>query len=99
MPLSLTLLRGIVGLLCVLFAHFLGRSVQRRLWRGDRKAPLVTWVLRTAVTVVAVVWRSGLDGLSWIVFGAAAISAGLGFYVESRPQRQEDPTKEMFPDN
>jgi hypothetical protein len=98
-PLSLTLLRGILGLLCVLFAHFLGRAVQRRLGRGDRKAPLITWLLRTAVTAAGVVWRSGLDGVSWIVFGAAAISAGLGFYTESRPKHHEDVTKQMFPDN
>lgn len=97
MPLSFALLRGIVGLLCVLFAYFLGRTVHRRLWRGDRKAPLATWILRTIVTAAAVVWRSGFDGLSWTVLVAAAISGGLGFYLEWRPRHDEDISKQMFP--
>ena len=75
----------------------MGRAVERRFLRGDRKAALLTWLLRTAVTGAAVVWRSGFDRLAWIVLVLAVISAGLGFYAEWRPRQQDDLTKQIFP--
>ena len=93
----LDFLRGLLGALCVFFAHFLGRSAVG-VYRGSlKKSRVYGWLLRTVVTAAAIVWRKGLDLIAVVVFALAAIALALGAWAELRPRQQEDLTGEMFP--
>jgi hypothetical protein len=95
MPLGF--LRGMLGVLCIAFAQFFGRSYIR-LHRGrERKSRTIAWALRTMVTGLAVVWRASFDAVSIVVVGGAVLSFAAGAYFESRPKHQDDLGKVMFP--
>jgi len=95
MPIPVDFLRVLLGLLCVFFAHFLGRSIVR-MRRGQRARSLYGWLVRMAITAGAILWRHGLDGVAIGAFTLAAASLVLGAWDEQRPKKQEDLTKEIF---
>jgi hypothetical protein len=95
MPIPVELLRVALGLLCLFFAHFLGRSMVR-VRRGQKPRVLYGWIIRTAITAGAIVWRRGLDGLAIAAFTLAAASMVLGAWDEQRPKKEDDLTKEIF---
>jgi len=95
MPLGF--LRGMLGVLCLAFAQFFGRSYIR-LHRGrERKSRTIAWALRTIVTGVAVVWRASFDAVTIVVVVGAILSFAAGAYFEWRPKHQEELDKIMFP--
>ena len=96
MPVSLEFLRGVMGALCIMFAHFFGRASVRRA-RGVRKSRIVSWGLRTAITGAAVAVRHRLDLVDGIVFALAAALFALGAWDEYRPKHEEDLSKEIVP--
>lgn len=99
MPGWLVVPRIVVGLMCVAFAHFLGRSIAKRQKPAKRSLGSPSWALRTLLAGVAVTWQVGVDLLAGVVFGLAVLAAALGFYLERRPKRlAEDLSKEIFPD-
>jgi len=89
------LLRVVLGLLCLFFAHFLGRSIVR-VRRGQGARSLYGWLIRTAIAGGAISWRRGLDDIAIAVFTLAAASLAVGVWDEQRPKKQEDLTKEIF---
>ena len=96
MPIPLDILRVVLGLLCIFFAHFLGRSIVR-LRRGlQRPRNLYGWLIRLLITAGAILWRRGFDAISIVVFLLAAASVALGVWNERRQKKQEDLTKEIF---
>jgi hypothetical protein len=95
MPIPLDILRLALGLLCLFFAHFLGRSMVRAR-RGLPARSLYGWLIRTAITAGAMVWHRGLDGIAIGVFTLAAASLVVGAWDEQRPKKREDLTKEIF---
>lgn len=95
MPIPLDFLRVVLGLFCLLFAHFLGRSIVR-VRRGQKPRSLYGWLIRTIIAAGAVLWRRGLDGISIAVFTLAAAALVLGVWDEQRPRKQEDLTREIF---
>jgi hypothetical protein len=97
MPIPLDLLRALLGLLCLFFAHFLGRSIVR-VQRGQRARSLYGWLVRTAIAGGAILWHRGVDTLAIVVFTLMAASLVVGFWDEQRPKRHEDLTKEIFGD-
>ena len=97
MPVQIDLLRAILGALCVMFAHFLGRSAVRVYQGKMRQSRAVTWALRTAVTLLGVFWRRGFDKISVIVMVLAAAALVLGAWDEWRPKDEEDLSKALFP--
>lgn len=96
MPATLTPLRILLGALCVFFAYYLGRSLGARLEGRTSIGRLMHWVLRVMVTAFGVAW-SGLDRLAVSTLCLAALLAGLGFYVQQRPARRDDPQSRIFP--
>jgi len=96
MPIPLDFLRGMLGLFCLFFAHFLGRSIIRVERGQQRPRHLYGWLIRTLITVGAILWNRGLDGLAIAVFTLAACSLTLGIWYEHRPKKQEDLTKQIF---
>jgi hypothetical protein len=95
MPLGF--LRGMLGVLCVAFAQFYGRSFIRLRQGRERKSRTIAWALRTIVTGSAVVWRAGFDAVTIVVVSGAVLSFAAGAYFELRPKRQDDLGKVMFP--
>ncbi len=94
----MSLLRAALRLLAVFFAHYLGRSAVGLCQRREARSRTITWALRTAVCVVAVLWARGLDLLSGVVLALTAISLGTGAWRQLRPPKDEGLVKQMFPE-
>jgi hypothetical protein len=95
MPIPVDFLRIVLGLLCLFFAHFLGRSIVR-VQRGSPARGLYGWLIRTAITAGAILWHRGLDGISIGALTLAAAVLVVGVWDEQRPKKREDLTKEIF---
>jgi hypothetical protein len=95
MPIPMDFLRLVLGLFCMFFAHFLGRSIIR-VRRGQNPRGLYGWLIRLAIAGGVMVWRRGLDGIAIAVFTLTAASLVIGIWDEERPKKQEDLTKEIF---
>ena len=50
----------------------------------------LTWVLRTVVSLGAILWTRGFDVVGIVMMGLAAVALALGVYVESRPHRTDE---------
>jgi len=92
------LLRAAIGLLAIFFAHYLGRSAAGLYRRREARSRTITWALRTAVCVVGVLWRYGLDTLSMVVLALVFVSLGAGVWAQLRPLKDEGLVKQMFPE-
>ncbi|HLY16794.1 MAG TPA: hypothetical protein VKR61_06195 [Bryobacteraceae bacterium] len=95
MPIPLDMLRVVLGLFCLFFAHCLGRSAIR-VHRGQRARSLYGWLVRTVIAGGAILWHRGVDGLTIAVFTLSAVSLVVGAWDEQRPKKQEDLTHEIF---
>lgn len=95
MPIPVDVLRVVLGLLCVFFAHFLGRAIIR-VRRGRPARSLYGWLIRTVITAGAILWRRGLDTVAIVMFTLAAASLVIGAWDEQRPKKHEDLTREIF---
>jgi hypothetical protein len=94
MPISL--IRGLLGLLCIFFAHFLGRSIVRFRQGKEPRSRVIHWALRAVATGAGVLWR-GLDTISLVVLGLAVVSLLAGLRLETRPRQVDHLEKQMFP--
>ncbi len=72
------------------FAFGLARITARLRAAGQPMAKSVTWVLRTAVAVGAVIWTGGFDGVGIVAVILAAAGFAIGFYLEIRPKHEEE---------
>lgn len=95
MPIPLDFLRGLLGLLCLFFAHLLGRSIVR-MRRGRGARSLYGWLVRTLITAGAILWHRGLDTIAIVFYTLSAASLVIGVWDEQRPKKQEDLTREIF---
>lgn len=92
------LLRIALGLLCLVFAFFFGRSLARpRRTKLMRTTPL-SWALRSLVAGFGLAWQAGVDALVGGVLIAYPIVAAAGYFRQRKPpEPEEDLSKEMFP--
>jgi hypothetical protein len=98
MPIPMEFLRGLLGALCVFFAHFLGRSVVRVQEGRQKQSKALGWAVRTLITGSAILYRHPFDAVAVVVFVLAAAAAAAGAWDEYRPkQAPEDLTKKIFP--
>ena len=72
------------------FAYELGRAATRLHNAGQPIARALTWVLRTVVTLGAILWTRVFDPLAIVAIAAAMASLAAGIYLESRPRRTEE---------
>ena len=72
------------------FAYALGRVATRLHNAGQPMAKALTWVLRTVVTLGAILWTRVFDPLAIIAIAAAIASLAAGVYMESRPHTTEE---------
>ena len=97
MPTSFMLLRLLMAGLCVSFAYFLGQSLAMRRGGKTTNATAMRWGLRVTVTALGTA-LGGLDLLTLLALGLAALAAGYGYYASQRPRPpEEDVTKLLFP--
>ena len=80
----------LLGLLAMFFAYALGRTATRLYNAGQPMTRALTWVLRTVVTLGAILWTRGFDPLAIVVLAVAMASLATGIYMESRPRRTEE---------
>lgn len=77
-------IRALLGLFAIFFAYYFGRAVAAK-WGGvGSTGRLARWGGRLFVTVFGILYPAR-DWLAALLIGLAALSAGLGFYAESRP--------------
>jgi hypothetical protein len=95
MPIPVDLLRIVLGLFCLFFAHFLGRSMVR-VRRGQNPRSLYGWLIRLAIAGGVLLWRHGLDGIAIAVGTLSAAALVVGAWDEQRPKKQDDLTREIF---
>jgi hypothetical protein len=98
MPVPIEFLRGILGILCVFFAHMLGRSAAAVHGGRQKKTRLYAWTIRTAVCGAALLFRHPVDAVAIGVYAVAAVVLALGYWAEQRPKEEEDLTHEIFPE-
>jgi len=99
MPVPIEFLRGILGILCVFFAHMLGRSAAAVHAGRQKRTRMYAWVIRTTVCGAALLFRHEVDAVAIGVYVVAAGVLALGFWAEQRPKKDEDLSQEIFPDN
>lgn len=97
MPVPINLMRALLGLLGLFFAHMLGRSVAAARRRKQPKRILYTWILRTVVALGGVCYAA-IDALSVAALALAAACFAWGFRAGSRLPREEDLTDTIFPE-
>jgi len=98
MPVQLLVLRILLGLMCVAFAYFLGRSIAAKQEPKRWRTGPYSWALRTFLAGLGVTWRTGLDVLAIVVFVLAALAAALGLFLAWRPKKdEEDLSRTIFP--
>ncbi|HWC97007.1 MAG TPA: hypothetical protein VG456_09665 [Candidatus Sulfopaludibacter sp.] len=98
MPVSLEFMRGILGLIGIGCAFMMGRSIVavRRGWQ--KQSMLIGWAVRLILCLGAVSFRHGIDAASLAVWALSAAACGLGVYQTSRQKKEEDLTKDIFPE-
>jgi hypothetical protein len=98
MPVSLEFLRGMLGVLCIFFAHMAGRSAAF-VRRGQQKvSKLYGWILRTVVCAVVIVFRSPMDSIVIGVWAVSVAAFALGVWAASRQKPPEDLSRQIFPE-
>jgi len=95
---SLEFLRGVLGVLCVLFAHFAGRTAVA-VHKGRVKLPrLYAWIIRAALCGIAISLRHSIDAIDIIVWLLSLAAFVSGWWDGSREKKTEDLTHQIFPE-
>jgi len=100
MPASLEFLRGVLGVLCILFAHMAGRSAAAVRKQQQKVSKLYGWVLRVLACAVVVAVRGSIDSIDLGVWVLSFLAAALGWWnVMRQPkEEEEDLTHQIFPE-
>ena len=92
------ILRIALALLCVVFAHFWGRSVAAPAARARRGSGSTSWAIRTLLSGAVLQWGAGSDVFAIAAYVVAALSWAAGYFLGKKPtEPEEDLTKKMFP--
>jgi len=90
-------LRVALGLLGMLFAFSLARFGTRLRLAKQPLTRALTWFLRTAVTVTAILWTRGPDALGIVLMSLIALSFACGIYVALHPRKPAEAIH-LFPE-
>lgn len=98
MPVSFEFLRGVLGVLGVIFSHLAGRS-GAKVRKGKQKlSGFYGWVIRAAACVIVVSIRHELGLLDVAVWVLCAAAFAAGWWDASRAGPEEDLTHQIFPE-
>jgi hypothetical protein len=96
MPVPIEFLRGVLGILCIFFAHLAGRSASA-VQRGRQKTSrLYAWLIRTIVCAGALLFRHSLDATAVIIYILAVAAVGAGWWDDRRPRKEDDFSQQIF---
>ncbi|MGD0498923.1 MAG: hypothetical protein ABSC23_10860 [Bryobacteraceae bacterium] len=98
MPASIEFLRVTLGLIGVGCAFLLGRSVAIARKGPVKKSTLYGWMVRTGACMVAVAFRHALDAIVVLAWSLGAAALAFGWWNASRPRKDEDLARIIFPD-
>ncbi len=93
----LSLIRAVLGLLTVFFAHFLGRSLMRLKQKRETGGRVAPWLLRFALALGAILWSGGWDATAIVTVVLAGASGVWGAWQERSPREPEDLSSRIFP--
>jgi hypothetical protein len=99
MPVPIEFMRGVLGLLCIFFAHMAGRSGAAVHAGRQKRSGLLAWILRTVVCGGALLFRHEADTVAIGVYLFAAAAFAGGWWLAVRPRPEEDLTHEIFPED
>ena len=99
MAVPVEFLRGVLGLLCIFFAHVAGRTSAAVYGGRGRRSRAYSWHIRMVVCGGALLFRHEIDAVVIAVYVLAAAAYGAGWWLESRPKKEEDLTREIFPED
>jgi hypothetical protein len=95
---SFEFLRGVLGVLGVIFAHLAGRSGAKVRKGKQKMTGFYGWVLRAAACVIVVSIRHELGPLDLAVWVLCAAAFAAGWWDASRARPEEDLTHQIFPE-
>ncbi|HUI82158.1 MAG TPA: hypothetical protein VLY24_29755 [Bryobacteraceae bacterium] len=95
---SLEFLRGVLGVLCVLFAHFAGRTAVSVTKGRQKVSKLYAWIIRAAACGFAISIRHPTDLIDISVWLLSLAAFAVGWWDASREKQVEDLTHEIFPE-
>lgn len=98
MPASLEFLRGVLGVLCVMFAHMAGRSGAAVRKGRVKISRLYAWILRAAVCAIGVGIRHSIDVIDIGVWVLGVAAFAIGWWDAARQKEPEDLTHQIFPE-
>ena len=98
MPVSFEFLRGMLGVLCIFFAHMAGRSAESVRKGRQKVSRLYGWLLRTFVCAAVLIFRHTADNVAIGVWVLSAAAFAFGMWTVSRQKAPEDLTHEIFPE-
>ena len=99
MAVSFEFLRGVLGVLCILFAYMAGKTAAQMHQGTVKISRLYAWVLRAAACGGVLALRHFVDAVAIGVWILAAAAAGAGWWFGSRPSAPpEDLTRQIFPE-
>jgi NhaP-type Na+/H+ or K+/H+ antiporter len=94
----LALVKWLLGILCIFFCYYLGRSMARRFVHRDLQAPMARRAFRAILAGLGLLWSGGFDASAWLVLASAVVAGAIGFHHERLPKRtEEDLSKVIFP--
>ncbi len=101
MPVRFLILRFLLAVMCIGFAHMWGRGVGRREPVRIRRGTGVTsWTLRTLAAAAGLLWGTGPDLLAVASYALAAAGWTIGYHRARHPKwPDENLVKQMFPDS
>ena len=98
MPVSLEFLRGVLGVLCVIFAHFAGRTAAAVKKGRQKPSRLTSWMFRTLACAIAISIRHPLDMIVVAVWLLSVVAFAIGWWDVFRERKEEeDLTEQIFP--
>jgi|SRR4051795_5168291 len=91
-------IRGVLGLLCLFFAHMAGRSAAAVAKGRMRPTRLYTWILRMVVCSAGLIIRHPIDNVVIAVWLLELAVFGAGYWMVLHEKPPEDLTHEIFPE-
>ncbi len=91
-------LRGVLGVLCLFFAHMTGRSAAAVRQGRQRLSRLYAWILRTGLCAAFMIFRHDVDVIAIAVWCLAAAAFAAGYWLVVNQKPPEDLTHEIFPE-
>ena len=98
MPVSLEFLRGVLGVLGLIFAHLAGRSGAKVRKGREKLSGFYGWVIRAAACVIVVSIRHPLGALDIAVWTLSVLAFAAGWWDASRARDDENLTRQIFPE-